>query len=133
MGKAGFIKHTDVENWFVKSIERITVLWVSLKMTSVRVMSCIYLVQILNLPIKINLGLSKTVWKIKWWRLHNCHFSFIEKWRPSTPARYYLHTYNCKKQWLPVLDVLSYKPSNYPKKPIEYLNTKCKHSKYHAI
>lgn len=61
MGKVGFIKHTDVENWFVKSIERITVLWVRLKMTSVRVMSCIYLVQILNLHMKITLGLSKTV------------------------------------------------------------------------
>ena len=35
MGKAGFIKHTDVENWFVKSTERRTVLWVSLKMTSI--------------------------------------------------------------------------------------------------
>ena len=39
MGKAGFIKHTDVENWFVKNVERITILWVSLKMTSIRAMS----------------------------------------------------------------------------------------------
>ena len=61
MGKAGFIKHTDVENWFVKNIERITILWVSLKMTSIRAMSCIYLVQILNLHMKITPGLSNTV------------------------------------------------------------------------
>lgn len=61
MGKAGFIKHTAVENWFVKSIERIIVLWVSLKLTSIRAMSCIYLVQSLNLHMKITLGLSKTV------------------------------------------------------------------------
>lgn len=66
------------KHWSVRSPQRIRALWVSLKMASSRAMSCIHLVQILNLHIKITLGLPKTVWKIKWWKLHNCDFSFVE-------------------------------------------------------
>lgn len=66
IGKEGLIKHTDVETLASEKHKKDNSLWVSLKMTPIRAKNFIYLVQILNLHIKITLGFPKTVWKIKW-------------------------------------------------------------------
>lgn len=102
-------------------------------MTSIRAMSCIHLVQILNSHMKITLGLPKTVWKIKWWKLHNCHFSFIENEDPPhLPGNVCTLTIAKSSGYLYLMS-LSNKPSNYTNKPSGCLNKKCKNSKYHAI
>lgn len=122
-----------MKHWSVGGTERTAALWASLKLTSVRVTSCTHLVQILNLHIKITLGGPKTVWKIKWWKLRNCDFSFIEnEGHPHLPS--VVCTLGiAKRSGQPLPVSLSNQPPSHTNKHSGCWNTKCKDSKYQAI